>query len=58
MKGPIVKSILGGAVVASLAAVAVKRYFNVRELKKEIESIPYEVEKPFSWKEYFSMRLR
>jgi len=50
--------VVGGAVLASLTAIAVKRYFNFRELKKEVESIPYEVEEPFSWKEYFSMRLR
>ena len=58
MKGPIVKSILGGAVVASLAAVAAKRFVDFRTLKKEVETIPYELEQPFSWKEYFNMRLK
>ena len=58
MKNPIVKSILGGAVVASLAVVAAKRFINFRALKEEVNSIPYELEQPFSWKEYFSMRLK
>ena len=58
MKGPIVKSILGGAVVASLAAVAAKRFVDFRTLKKEVETIPYELEQPFSWKEYFNMRIK
>ena len=58
MKGPIVKSILGGAVVASLAAVAAKRFVDFRSLKKEVETIPYELEQPFSWKEYFNMRVK
>ena len=52
------KSIIGGALLASITAVAVKRYFSFRELKKEIDTFPYEIEKPFSWKEYFNMRLR
>ena len=58
MKGPIVKSILGGAVVASLAAVAAKRFVDFRSLKKEVETIPNELEQPFSWKEYFNMRVK
>ena len=58
MKVPGIKSIVGGAVVVSLAAVAAKRCVDFRSLKKEVETIPYELEQPFSWKEYFNMRVK
>ena len=58
MKSPGIGYILGGAVVASLAVVATKRFFDFKSLKKEVETIPYELEKPFSWKEYFNMRVK
>ena len=41
MKVPVIKSIVGGAVVVSLAAVAAKRFVDFRSLKKEVETIPY-----------------
>ena len=58
MKVPVIKSIVGGAVVVSLAAVAAKRFVDFRSLKREVETIPYELEQPFSWKEYFNMRVK
>ena len=44
---------IGGAVVASVAcAVALKRFISFKELKDEINSIPWDT-KSVTWKDYF-----
>ena len=44
---------VGGIVLASLSTIAIMRYNSFRNLKKDIDSIPYDVEKPFNWRYFF-----
>ena len=49
---PFITALIGGTVVASVVAVAVKRYFRFKDLKEEITSIPWDTKK-VTWKHYF-----
>ena len=51
MKRPITVAIIGGAIVAS--AVAAMRLAYFKNMKSQLDSIPYEKEKPFNWKHFF-----
>ena len=46
-------TIAGGVLAASVAtALAVKRYFAFKDLKNEVDAIPWDAEK-VTWKHYF-----
>ncbi len=52
-KTSILGTLLGGAAIASVSIAAVMRYKSFNKLKKDINTIPYELEKPYSWKHFF-----
>lgn len=49
---PVITALIGGTVVASVAALALKRYFVFKNLKEEITSIPWDKEE-VTWKHFF-----
>ena len=55
MKRPIIASLIGGAVVASIAAgLTAVRLQYMRETKDELSTLPYGgPEKPLTWKNFF-----
>jgi len=46
-------ALIGGAVAASVVCVAVKRYIFLRELRMELNTIPWD-KKEVTWKDYFT----
>jgi len=46
-------ALIGGAVVASVVCVVVKRYVSLRGLRMDIDTIPWD-KKEFTWKDYFT----
>ena len=53
MKRPIVATLIGSVVAASLAGLAVFRIQYLKDTKEELDSLPYGAEKPLTWKHFF-----
>jgi hypothetical protein len=52
-KHSVLGALIGGVVVATVSVATVLRYRSFRQLKEEMDAIPYDLEKPFSWKHFF-----
>ena len=52
-KRSVLGALIGGMVIATVSAVTVIRYRSFCRLKEEMDAIPYDLEKPFSWKHFF-----
>lgn len=46
-------ALVGGAIVTTVSVATLIKYRSFRKLKEEMDSIPYELEKPFNWKHFF-----
>ena len=44
-------ALIGGAVAASVVCVAIKRYISLRELRRELNTIPWDT-KEVTWRDY------
>jgi len=53
MKRPVLSSIVGGAILASAAALTAVRLQYMKETKKDLNSLPYPPVKALSWKNFF-----
>jgi len=48
------RTAVSGIILASISTIAVIRYKSFYRLKKEINTIPYELEKPFNWRHFLT----
>ena len=48
------RTTVSGIILASISTIAIIRYKSFYKLKKEINTIPYELEKPFNWRHFFT----
>ena len=53
MKHPVLNSVLGGVVLASIGALTAIRIQYMKEAKKDLDSLPYPPVKKLSWKNFF-----
>ena len=53
MKRPVIASLVGGVVVASLASLTALRLQYMKETKEELSTLPYGPENPLTWKNFF-----
>ena len=53
MKHPVLNSVLGGVVLASIGALTAIRIQYMKEAKEDLDSLPYPPVKKLSWKNFF-----
>ena len=53
MKHPVLNSVLGGVVLASIAGLTAIRVQYMKEAKQDLDSLPYPPVKKLSWKNFF-----
>ena len=49
----VLNAIAGGIIVASVTTGLFLKYRSFRQLKENIDSIPYDLKKPFKWQHFF-----
>ena len=52
-KKSVLGALVGGIAVVSVTTAVLMRYKSVCQLKEDVTSIPYDLERPFNWKHYF-----